>query len=74
MGRPIPAANLMITFEAVRCPKCAGVVCEFMEGHVYPPVRNRCRKCGKRVTAMSDGHAWRVVQVDAPRRILTASN
>lgn len=63
----------MITFTPVRCPKCSGVVCEFMTGSIYPPVRIRCRKCGKRVTAMSDGHEIRVVQVDAPRRILAAS-
>jgi hypothetical protein len=65
----------MIEFVAVRCPECNGVVTEFMAGHVYPPTRTRCRgrHCGRRVTAMSDGREIRVVQVDAPRRILSAS-
>jgi hypothetical protein len=63
----------VIEFVAVRCPKCNAVVTEFLKGYVYPPTRNKChgRRCGRRITAMSDGKEARVVQVDVPRKRLS---
>lgn len=57
-------------FEAVRCPRCKGVMFELL-----PKSGGRGLCCGRRVWAARDGAGEvRIVQVDRPRKRIAQSS